>query len=344
MVSSDKNIRVTDSLRGIFALLIVWHHLASLLNIPYSSDFGNTIVLFFFVLSGYGISLSWKNKIEGSAKAFLIKRCVKIFPIQWLTLILFVLFSINVVTYWAIPFHLTLTQSMVPFWQINYSLNVPSWFLSSLFFCYICTPVLLKYAKNHRTNFVILYVCAVAFFVLFVYYASGFMGLRWLAYLNPGARLLDYSLGMIIGLFWEEISLFMNRLKSHKLTYTIVEIAFIVFMFAFMIYKPLLKFNDFAAIRYPIMAGIIILFSISRGYVSSLLKNSLLQWLGSISMSIYMIQGFILHFSVKMSTYIPTEVNVVLTYTIIIVASYLTEKMLSRYSKHFVGIANKVFK
>ena len=60
-------------------------------------------------------------------------------------------------------------------------------------------------------------------------------------------------------------------------------------------------------------------------------------------MSIYMIHGFILHFSVKMSTYIPTEVNVVLTYTIIIVASYVTEKMLTRCSKHFVGIANKVF-
>lgn len=340
----DKNnIRVTDSLRGVFALLIVWHHLALLLNIPYSADFGNTIVLFFFVLSGYGISLSWKNKIEGSEKAFLIKRCIKIFPIQWLTLILFILFGINVVTYWAVPFHLTLTQSIVPFWQINFSLNVPSWFLSSLFFCYICTPYLLKYAKNHRTDFSILYVCVVVIFVLFVYFASKFMGLRWLTYVNPGARLLDYSLGMIIGLFWEEILLFINKFKFHKLVYTIVEIMLLGLIFAFMVYKPLLKFNDFAVVRYPIVGAVIILFSISKGWVSFILKNSLLQWLGGISMSIYMIHSVILHLSVKMDTYIPTVINVVLTYSIIIIAAYLTEKMLLQYSKHLAGIATKVF-
>lgn len=62
-----------DSLRGIFDLLIVWHHLTLTEVSPYHYDFGSTIVLFFFILSGYGISLSWKDKIseKGGGKKFL---------------------------------------------------------------------------------------------------------------------------------------------------------------------------------------------------------------------------------------------------------------------------------
>ena len=79
----EQKFRPTDSLRGICALLIVLHHYPHQeMGITYTYDFGNTIVLFFFVLSGYGISLAWKNKIERLSKQFYIKRFAKIFPIR----------------------------------------------------------------------------------------------------------------------------------------------------------------------------------------------------------------------------------------------------------------------
>ena len=84
-----------DAFRGIFALMIVWHHLPEDLNQGYAYDFGFVIVMFFFVLSGFHIARSWKDKIKGHAKDFLIKRCTKVFPIQWLTLALFLVFGIN---------------------------------------------------------------------------------------------------------------------------------------------------------------------------------------------------------------------------------------------------------
>ena len=168
-----REIRPLDSLRGICVLLIVWHHFPHQeMGITYTYDFGNTIVLFFFVLSGYGISLTWKNKIESSFKKFYIKLFAKIFPIQWLTVCLFVLFGINVVSLWAIPFHLTLTQSAMVQWQINFSLNTPSWFLSSLFFCYLCTPFLLKQVTKHTKRFVCFQICIIACFVFLVYILS----------------------------------------------------------------------------------------------------------------------------------------------------------------------------
>ena len=76
----EQKFRPTDSLRGICALLIVWHHYPHQeMGITYTYDFGNTIVLFFFVLSGYGISLAWKNKIEGFPNSFILSVLLKYF-------------------------------------------------------------------------------------------------------------------------------------------------------------------------------------------------------------------------------------------------------------------------
>lgn len=135
--------------RFIFSLMIDWHHMP--IYQPIAANMGNTIVTFFFVLSGFLITLSYRRKIlngELSSIDFILKRAAVVFPLQWFFTTLFVLCSINVYTYWAIPFHFTLTQSILPFWQINFTLNMPSWFLSSIFCCYISTPILLRFTKK----------------------------------------------------------------------------------------------------------------------------------------------------------------------------------------------------
>lgn len=318
----EQKFRPTDSLRGICALLIVLHHYPHQeMGITYTYDFGNTIVLFFFVLSGYGISLAWKNKIERLSKQFYIKRFAKIFPIQWLTVTLFVLFGINIESLWAIPFHLTLTQSAMIQWEINFSLNVPSWFLSSLFFCYLCTPFLLKLAARHTKRFVCFQICAIICFVLFVYISSSYIGLRWLTYINPAARLLDYSVGITLGVLY-------GSLKNTKMggwKNTTAELFFVALAVVFMTAPSLFKFQHYAVLRYPVIIGLILVFSAGKGYISRILKNRLCVWLGSISMSIYMLHGFVLHF-MREWTNIPLCLHVCITFTAILAVSYLANR------------------
>lgn len=339
-------IKPIDSLRGVFALLIVWHHLAPNRGISYHCDFGSTVVLFFFVLSGYGIALSWKDRINenGAAKQFLIKRITKIFPIQWLTVLLFVIFGINIYSYWAVPFHLTLTQSAMVQWQINYTLNVPAWFLSSLFFCYLATPIVLKFAVNHGRRFVILQVCAIALWSLFLYVLPDTIGRRWLAYINPGARFLDYSIGLTLGLFWNEIEKCVVKMLQGggKWLYTAMEMLFVASMFVFMICGALFKFDQYTVLRYPVIAGMIIIFSISKGYLSGVLQNKYLAWLGGISLSIYMLHIFVLHWT--NITCIPVWTNTLVSYAAIILLSYLAERYLLRpCSGYLLKAANKMF-
>lgn len=344
---SSSEIRPIDSLRGIFALLIVWHHLVGGLKIPYHCDFGSTIVIFFFILSGYGIALSWKGRIQekDATKRFLVKRLTKIFPVQWFTVTLFVLFGINIYTYWAVPFHLTLTQSAMVPWYINFTMNVPSWFLSSLFFCYLATPLVLKYAVNHRKRYVILQVCAIMIWTLFLLLLPDTIGRRWLTYINPGARLLDYSIGLTLGLYWEDIKMSLANSvlgnRNKQWIYTLIETMFILFMFMFMTYSPVFKLDQYAVIRYPVIAGVVVIFSISKGRVSQYLQNKWLARLGGISMSIYMLHSFVLHWT-KMP-YIPVWLNVIIIYLIIIVFSYWVDKfLLQPCSKYCLKIANKM--
>ncbi|MFG6093959.1 acyltransferase [Leptothoe sp. ISB3NOV94-8A] len=90
---SPQKLELLESLRGIAALLIVAFHAAELFALKFDQpfllslfDFGDSGVDFFFVLSGFFLALS-SFKYMGhrhTAKAFLIKRCVRIYPLYWL--------------------------------------------------------------------------------------------------------------------------------------------------------------------------------------------------------------------------------------------------------------------
>lgn len=325
-----------DSLRGVFALFIVWHHLCPVLHIPYNADLGNTIVLFFFMLSGFHISLTWKDKIDTNGKEFLIKRCAKIFPIQWITTLLFVLFGINLVSLWAIPFHLSLLQSLNPLWQINFTLNIPSWFLSSLFICYLFTPLLLKYFNHNKKSASYILIGVSLCFTLFVYVLPDSIGRRWLVYINPFSRLIDYSVGMALGLYWEPIKIFLeNRLGNMKKVCTLFEILGICSFFFFMLYEPIFILNHYNIVRYPFILLFVMIFTFSNGYISCLLSNKWLNYLGVLSMSIYMTHGFILHFMAQINEF-PMWIKVLVSYLCILIFAYVINLILP-------FISNKIY-
>lgn len=326
--------RPIDSIRGLFALMIVWHHICPLLGIPYHYDFGNTIVLFFFILSGFHIALGWKDRIEGHTKDFIMRRCKKIFPIQWLMTILFVVCGINVVSLWTVPFHLTLTQSLIPLWKINFTLNTPSWFLSSIFICYLIAPLLIKWAKNYRARFILFYFVALLGFSLFVFLLPDSIGHRWLVYINPFARILDFSIGIILGVIWNNERIYHKYESISRINYGIIELILIVAVVSFMVCRPLNSFNDYTFIRYPALVAFIVVFTLSKGFISKLLSNRLFTWLGKISMSIYMTHTFILAFVQKID--IDLSIKIILSYLLTLLMSVIVEKVLG-----FIPILNK---
>lgn len=157
--------------------------------------------------------------------------------------------------------------------------------------------------------------CPVYFSVTFV------IGLRWLTYINPAARLLDYSVGITLGVLY-------GSLKNTKMggwKNTTAELFFVALAVVFMTAPSLFKFQHYAVLRYPVIIGLILVFSAGKGYISRILKNRLCVWLGSISMSIYMLHGFVLHF-MREWTNIPLCLHVCITFTAILAVSYLANR------------------
>lgn len=337
-----KKYRAIDAIRGIFALLIVWHHLYPIMGI-YNMDFGNTIVLFFFVLSGFHITITWKDKIQGHSKEFIIKRCSKIFPIQWLMTLLFVICGINMVSIWAIPFHFTLTQSLLPFWKIYGSANGPSWFLSSLFICYLLVPIILKFVNKSNVLFVTALIFSIILFTIFIYILPNTIGRRWLVYINPFARLIDFSVGVLLGVIWSTIYNFVMHIPRKTTIFTIFELVTLCGFMLIVSFKPIIALNNYPVIRYPLILLIISTFTLSYGIISKLFSNKLLSWLGGISMSVYMVHGFILHYVNKLHE-IPIWGKVILAYLLVLFMSYIVNLTLPYVASKFTSAANAICK
>lgn len=334
-----------DSIRGILALFIVWHHLGPATGIPYHCDFGYTIVLFFFILSGFHMALTWKERISTVPyRVFISKRCAKIFPIQWLTVILALIVGMDLAAWWTVPLQLALIQSFVPLWESYFSLHVVSWFLSSLFFCYLLTYAVLKLAVNHLKLFVILLCSSILGFIAVISLLPDFIGHRWIVYFNPFGRLIDYSLGILMAIFWFKFRKREETDVVHRrsiILFTALELLFCALMAVVMVDVPW-NMGKFIDVRYPIVIGFIIIFSLSKGYISRLLSNRALIHLGTISLSIYMFHPIVLHFYLQIKEIMPEWCAIALMYLIVILGSnMLTRHYLPLGAKLFMKIANK---
>ncbi|MEO0349173.1 MAG: acyltransferase [Cyanobacteria bacterium P01_A01_bin.15] len=87
-----QQLELLGCLRGIAALLIVAFHATELFSLKFDQpflrslfEFGDSGVDFFFVLSGFFLALSSFKYIgrQHTAREFLIKRCVRIYPFYW---------------------------------------------------------------------------------------------------------------------------------------------------------------------------------------------------------------------------------------------------------------------
>jgi peptidoglycan/LPS O-acetylase OafA/YrhL len=331
--------------RFIFALMIVWHHM--LIAKPLNADLGDPIVTFFFVLSGFLLTLSYRDKLLGgtvSSRDFIIKRSVTVFPLQWLFTILFAICSINVVTYWALPFHLTLTQSLVPLWEIDFTLNTPSWFLSSIFVCYLLTPFIFLFTKK-RNLYLLLFVLAVVTWHSFLHVLPDDIGRRWLCYINPLARLQDYGAGILLALYWNDIQLMFKKAFNSRFSHTLLE-ALAVFIICIALFRfPMLGVERHLEIGSVLLDCFICLFivafSMGQGVISKVLTLPIFTQLGKISIAIFMSHTFVLHWAKPLFD-MSTGLYVLVVFSTTILLSFLLERYYCTYMKQwFLGILNK---
>lgn len=130
-------------------------------------------VSFFFMASGFLLALKYPvERIEGQGRRFAWRHAAKLYPLHWLTLIIWLVAMALLGKLVIDPLTLGLNTLLLQSWSlvhaIYFSYNKFSWFLSTLLFCYLCYPLLARWLSPLRMRYkvIILAVLVIADFII----------------------------------------------------------------------------------------------------------------------------------------------------------------------------------
>lgn len=138
----------SDWIKGVCMLIVCWHHLICMHFPEKFSYLGHQFVVFFFILSGYGLYKSLDSKRGRIATVrdllvYILKRAGRIYPLYWLWLL--VCYDLSKLT--GSDFFLLSLR------------NPPVWFLNAIVYCYIFAPLLFYITKRTGYWSIVIYSC-----------------------------------------------------------------------------------------------------------------------------------------------------------------------------------------
>lgn len=202
-------IRSIQYLRGIAALMIVWHHgLIQLTGAfewlpPALHRFGNSGVDLFFVISGFIMVVSVTGR-PTTPMNFFWRRIVRVVPLYWVLTSIMVIASILAPSLFKTlivsPSTLILSLLFIPHFSASFPaaawpLLVPGWTLNYEMFFYAVFAVCLAFPKTIRMNVL---VATMLGLVLARYAFGPFSSAVGLTYTDP--LLLEFVAGVVTGL------------------------------------------------------------------------------------------------------------------------------------------------
>ena len=276
-----------DTLRGLAALVVVFHHLQ-----PVSPGF--LAVDLFFVLSGFILSYRYfeDNSQSISFADFTASRIARLYPLH-----IFTLFMIIMVYHWTqtMPTYPDgLTSSLVQHILLIHNIglnthpswNEPSWSISVEFWVNLIVFAWLYRLKS----FSILILCLLCYIIIIGHF--GYISLiagRFYGILNGG--LLRCFGGFFLGMLVYRSYRFMSKKALFhtiraKLIFTFLELSTLFVSGWVLFLTPAHMRSELNA---PIVfAGLILIFAFEKGGISFCFKLLKLELLGVISYSIYL--------------------------------------------------------
>lgn len=282
---------------------------------------GGIGVTYFFILSGFVLYYSYGKKFEQGfskldLKNFFIARFFRIYPAYLLALLLVTvvhffardifglksILSPDLFTSWLI--NLFALQSLTASTLAHMYWNAPSWSISTEFAFYLIFPFFLRYFSS-RFNSIFLMIVGVVLFILtwsllrtlvvFGGFAGWFDKLVWIDYVSDRHflwRIWEFFVGIFVAkiYFLSKDGFLTSEKKRNSI---IISSVFLVFLIAYYpwpasemshLLERVFRLSLFNVIPF---AFIIIALASGRNFLSPLLENKNLIFLGEISYSIY---------------------------------------------------------
>jgi peptidoglycan/LPS O-acetylase OafA/YrhL len=364
-LSTSNRIKELDGLRGIAILLVIGFHYGSVQLTGNTNPLAQIIqkmtylgwmgVDLFFVLSGFLIgSILLRYKGSGNYfSTFYIRRIVRIIPVYFLLLLLYMLIS-------KFPFF-----SGSSF--LTYEKGIPLWpYFVMIHNFYMAnnnnfgnSAIGLTWSIGIEEQFYIIFPFVVAFFKkwwLFVFLLLAIIAApilryqykEWLpGYVLLQCRMDSLSFGALIAFvnWYFDLRNMVNKYFSFLIIIMVCDV-----IICFLLYSV---YDDIGAIRHTLFAlfftgMLLIALTKQESLFARLLRNKLLTWVGTISYSLYLFHYIILgllHFVFSRKSYIGiTNQNDVLITFLALIISFLFSYLVYRFCEVPLVLFGKKFK
>lgn len=303
------------SLRFVFVMMIFMSHFGYA-DISAFDAGGDCGVAFFFLLSGFALSMGYGSRIDDgvfSYRHFMKRRLLKVYPLHLLSLVLLLVLFHPEIGH-KLLLNALLLQSWIPDANYYFSYNGVSWFLSSLLFHYLLFPVVWKWA-NRFTLIAVVAFCAAAY--VLVPYGR----ITAVLYVAPWMRFVDFFLGVVLYKLYRRSSgvnipgwtewFLVALLAASLASYPFVDA----------------KLRN-APLYWCVLLPLIFVFVREKGPVTKCLRCCLFQWLGSLSMPIFMLHPIVLRSMFHFFKSMPYAVMLALCFAITVALSWVVDRFL----------------
>lgn len=335
-------IKSLQTIRGYAIFLVFISHLSMLSNwggYEYTSRLGVIGVSLAFILSGFVISYNYYDdeKVTKCPIVFWERRIKKIYPFY-----VFVLF-LAIWIYGVDPSvkefltSLFLVQSFVST-KVFYSFHAISWFLSDTVFFYFITPILFFLIKKISRKYFYLGIILLWFLQLaLAYIFKDNPNKKWIIYINPLARTLDYIMGCLLAQIYMD--------KREKNVLLVEKMAEIVLMIALGTITICNKYfpNEyrFAALGAPIAILSIYYFAKPKiTILKKVMESQILVLFGNISFEFFLIHPIVITYVVREAASLSPIWQVLLSFGLSVLISavaYYSREMIDKWQKQMTN-------
>ncbi len=263
-----------------------------------------TGVTFFFISSTF--LLAQRHPFERLTARrygdFVLRHALRLYPLHWLGLVLLIiiamLYSPDTLNWGATALSALLLHSWSPVHDVHYGLNPVAWYLCALLFCYMTYPFLAHWVGRWRLRFKVMLAAVLAVILGAVLLPLDIPG-REAVFVNPLSHVLDIVFGLIL--------VHLYHCLKHRCavvgyaTATLIEAASMMLL-ALVIgvnmcttwIKPWEDVINWLLPQGAILLSLALLNG-NEGAIGRILLWKPLQWLGSISFEIYVLQFVAFH-------------------------------------------------
>lgn len=306
--SSSHHILSLQSMRFIFCIQIFILHYFN--NLGFNSFYygGDAGVTFFFILSGFVLSMGCGASIKNGTfeyVQFLRKRLAKVYPLHLITFTIALCMSfvagvkfniIKTILHVFMLQEFTLSEDM-----LRYGTGL-SWFLGALFFCYLLFPFLYRQLIITRNRLFRMMLTLYVLLALAIESCCNNSAIDNFVYAFPPLRIIDFTVGIIayqmyIAPFSIRFRQWIDRQSTTILSTLEIIIVVSVSALTYIPYCSLPSWLRFAPLFWLPFSLLIYWFAISsntQGVISKLLNQRALVFWGNISFEIYMLHGIVI--------------------------------------------------